>query len=181
LNKPLTNILSSTEDLKLASAKIDEIQNMIHEEEKRKFEYFSLSFSTWGSVMISIVLFFTCICCSCCFCKCCRRCGFWLWDRWTPKECLRQTREKCCIINNFSADHISYTEVPPSPLQTPPGTPSSVRSLPLSLTAPNPSRVGRSEAAGNVQINKLKVWKWLGFQSNQRTKKGKKNVKYLEV
>jgi hypothetical protein len=33
LNKPLTNILSPVEDLKIASVIIDEIQEMIHEEE----------------------------------------------------------------------------------------------------------------------------------------------------
>jgi hypothetical protein len=70
LNKPLTNILSSVEDLKIASAKIYEIQEMIQEEEKKKFEHFSLSLTTWGSVMITIVTFIVCLCCSCC-CKCC--------------------------------------------------------------------------------------------------------------
>jgi hypothetical protein len=34
LYKPLTNILSSAEDLKIASAKIDEIQDIIQEEER---------------------------------------------------------------------------------------------------------------------------------------------------
>jgi hypothetical protein len=42
LNKPLTNILSSV-DLNIASVKIDEIQDIIHEEEKKKFEQLSLS------------------------------------------------------------------------------------------------------------------------------------------
>jgi hypothetical protein len=37
LNKPLTNILSSAEDLKIASAKIEKIQDMIQEEERKKF------------------------------------------------------------------------------------------------------------------------------------------------
>ena len=39
LDNPLTNILSSVEDLKIASVKIDEIQEMIHEEEKKEFEH----------------------------------------------------------------------------------------------------------------------------------------------
>jgi len=151
LNKPLTNILSAVEDFKIASVKIDEIQDMIHEEEKKKFEHFSLSVTTWGSVMITIVIFMTCVCCSCCCCKCCRQIGFWMWDKWTPKECLRQTRERCCIVNNFSADRINYTEVPQSPLQvesldTPPGTPFSTRSLPVSLVAPNISKFVIQEA-----------------------------------
>jgi hypothetical protein len=169
LNKPLSNILSSVEDLKIASVKIDEVQNMIHEEEKRKFEYLSMSFSTWGSVVISIVLFFTFLCCSCC--KCCRRVGFWLWDRWTPKECLRQTRERCCVTNNFNADRISYTEVPP--LQTPPGSPVSVRSLPLSSTAPNPDRVTRSEAARKRSIKQTEDLELAVLPIKQRNKERK--------
>ena len=136
LDKPLTNILSSVEDLNIASVKIDEIQEMIQEEEKKKFERFSLSVTTWGSVMMTIVIFITCICCSCC-CKCCRQLGFWIWDKWTPKECLRQTRERC-ISNNFSAERINYTEVPPTSLETPTSSPVSARSLPVSWI--NPAR-----------------------------------------
>jgi hypothetical protein len=134
LDKPLTNILSSVEDLKIASVKIDEIQEMIHEEEKKEFEHF-LSVTTWGSVMLTIVIFITCICCSCCYYKCCRQLGFWIWDKWTPKECLRQTRERC-IINNFSAERINYTEVPPTPLDSPPSSPVSARSLSVSWITP---------------------------------------------
>jgi hypothetical protein len=114
LNKPLSNILSSVEDLKIASVKIDEIQGMIQEEQKEKFEHFSLSVTTWASVIMTTLIFVTCICCSCCCCKCCRQIGFWILDKWTHKECLRQTRERCCIVNNFSADRINNTEVPTS-------------------------------------------------------------------
>ena len=38
--KETFNILSSVEDLKIVSVKIDEIQYMIHEEEKKKFVHF---------------------------------------------------------------------------------------------------------------------------------------------
>ena len=88
--------------------------------------------------MMTIVIFITCICCSCCCCKCCRQLGFWIWDKWTPKECLRQTRERCYIINNFSAERINYTEVPPTSLESPPSSPVSARSLPISWI--NPAR-----------------------------------------
>jgi hypothetical protein len=145
LNKPLTNILSSVEDLKIASFKIDEIQKMI-QEEKKKFEHFSLSLTTSGSV-ITIVTFIV----PAVLVKCCRQIGFWIWDKWTPKQCIRQTRERCCVVNNFSADRIHYSEVRPSPLQvesldTPPGTPIPSRSLPVSLLAPNPSKFMIPEA-----------------------------------
>jgi hypothetical protein len=58
LDKPLTNILSSVEDLKIASVKIDKIQEMIHEE-KKKFEHFSLSLTTRGSVMMTCHFYYT--------------------------------------------------------------------------------------------------------------------------
>jgi hypothetical protein len=141
LNRPLTNILSSVEDLKVASIKIDEIQELINEEEKKRFERFSLSLTTWCSVTITIVIFIICIGCSCCCCKCCRRIGFWMWDRWTPRECLRHSKEHCCIVNNFSADRISYTEVPSiEPLKSPPGSPKSAHSLPVSFKTYNVSK-----------------------------------------
>jgi hypothetical protein len=95
--------------------------------------------------MLTTVIFIVCICCSCC-CKCCRQIGFWGWDKWTPKECLRQTRERCCTVNNYTADRISYTGIPSTPFQaesldTPPGTPTSARSLTISLITPDLSKL----------------------------------------
>jgi hypothetical protein len=129
LQKPLTNILSSIEDLNMASVKIDEVQKLIDAEKAKRYEHFQVLTATWGTVVITIVLIIICICCSCCCCKCCRRCVFWIWDKWTPRECISQTRERCCVITNINADRVLYSELP----QTPPLTPISVRSLPLSL------------------------------------------------
>jgi hypothetical protein len=129
LQKPLTNILSSIEDLNMASVKIDEVQKLIDAEKAKRYEHFQVLTATWGTVVITIVIIVTCICCACCFCKCCRRCAFWIWDKWTPKECVCQTRERCCVITNINADRIVYSELP----QTPPRTPISIRSLPLTL------------------------------------------------
>jgi hypothetical protein len=70
---------------------------------------------------------------------------------------MRQTRERCCIINNFNADRISYAEVPTPQRKetrgTPPDSPLSARSLPVSLvcTQPKPTR-GRT-------YKMLKIWK----------------------
>jgi hypothetical protein len=129
LQKPLTNILSSVDELNLAGVKISEVQDLTDKEQSKKFEHLKILTSTWGSIVLTIVLFVTCICCSCCFCKCCRQCGFWLWDKWTPKECIRHTRERCCVITNINADRVSYREISPSP----PLTPNSTRSLPLPI------------------------------------------------
>ena len=76
--------------------------------------------------MITIVLFIISICCSCCCCKC----AFWTRDEWTLKECIRHTKERYCDIANINADRVTYHKVP----QTPPLTPVSTRSLPLSFT-----------------------------------------------
>jgi hypothetical protein len=135
LQKPLTNILSSVDELNIAGVKISEVQELIEKEKAKKVEYFKLLTSTWGSILLTIVTFIVCICCSCCCCKCCRQCGFWLWEKWTPKECLRQTKERCCVITNINADRVSYHEVP----QTAPSTPISVRSLPLPIQEPQHS------------------------------------------
>ena len=68
LQKPLTNILSPVEDLKLASVKIDEFQELINAEKAKKYEHFKILTTTWGTIVITIVIFITCICCSCCCC-----------------------------------------------------------------------------------------------------------------
>jgi len=129
LQKPLTNVLPTVEDLKIASVKIDEIQELINAENTKRYEHFKMLTTTWGTVAITNVIFVTCICCSYCCCKCCRQCALWVWDKWTPKECIRHTRERCCIINNFNADKVHYIEIP----QTPPLTPGSSHSLYASL------------------------------------------------
>jgi hypothetical protein len=127
LQKPLANILSSVEDLNVASVKIKEIQDLINQEQTRKWEHLTMLSSTWGSVVLTITIAITVLCCSCCCCKCCRQCDFWIWDKWTPKECIRHTRERCCVITNINADRVTYREIP----TTLPPTLSSSHSLPI--------------------------------------------------
>ena len=160
LQKSLTNILSSVEDLKIARVKIDEIQELINAEKAKQYEHFKMLTSTWGTVIITIVIFVTCICCSCCCCKCCRQCAFGVWDKWTPKECIRHTREQCCIVNNFNADRVQYNKIP----QTPPLTPGSSHSLTASLqgfqrlqsTGPPQPRRRSSRVSENLQLTKFR-------------------------
>ena len=121
--------MSSGEDLKIANVKVDKIQELINAEEANQYEHFKMLPGTWGTVVITIVKFVTCICCFCCCCKSCRQCAFWVWDMWTPKECTRHTGERCCIVNNYNADRVQYNEIP----QTPPLTPGSSYSLPVSF------------------------------------------------
>ena len=81
LQKPLTNILSAVEDLNLSSVKIEEIQDLIADEKAKRFERFKVLSTTWGTVVLTIVIFITCICCTCCCCKFCRQFAFLMWDK----------------------------------------------------------------------------------------------------
>jgi hypothetical protein len=81
LQKPLTNILSSMDDLYLAGVKISEVQDLINKEQNKRYEHLKLLSTTWGSIVLTILLFVVGICCSCC---CCRQCAFWFWDKWAP-------------------------------------------------------------------------------------------------
>jgi hypothetical protein len=69
MQKPLTNTLSSVEDLRIASVKTDEIQDVINAGKAKQYEHFKILTTTWGTVVITIVLFITCLCCACCCCK----------------------------------------------------------------------------------------------------------------
>jgi len=69
MQKPLTNNLSSVEDLRIVSVKIDEIQDLINAEKAKEYEHFKILTTTWGTVVITIVLFITCPCCACCCCN----------------------------------------------------------------------------------------------------------------
>jgi hypothetical protein len=134
--------------------------------------------TTWGSAVLTVVIFVACVCCSCCCCKCCRQIGFWIWDKWTPKKCLRQTQEQCCIINNYSAGCIDYTEVPPTSLQvetidTPPGTPLSSFSLPVSLLAPSLSKLMKTETARRRPYKPVEDCEMMDMQTKLRNKERK--------
>ena len=133
-------MLLFVEDLRFASVKIDEIQDLINAEKAKQYELFKILTTTWGTVIITIVLFLTCLCCACCCCKCCRQFVFWVWDKWTPKKRLRHTRERCFIINNFNGARVQYSEIP----QTPPVTLGFSHSLPVSLQGSQQLRSGES-------------------------------------
>jgi hypothetical protein len=166
LQKPLSNILSSVEDLNLASVKISEIQNLIDKEQAKKVEHLKMLTATWGSVVLTIAVFIVIICCSCCCCKCCRQCGFWIWDKWTPKECIRQTKERCCVITNINAERVSYHEVP----RTPPLTPVSTHSFPLSIQETHPSRQRKLTSRRRSLSRTSDSWELAEFQGKSKVK-----------
>ncbi|KAK7871643.1 hypothetical protein R5R35_001828 [Gryllus longicercus] len=128
LETPLLNILNSVDDLRMASHKVSEVENMINSEKQKKFTTNNLFHHglTWLGSLVIILLVVVCICCSCCCCKCCRQCSFWLWDKWSPKECWEQTKSRCFIVNNYQPV-VSY--------DVPKGSPTpSVHSLPAVIS-----------------------------------------------
>jgi hypothetical protein len=161
LQKPLSNIMSSVDNLNLASMKISEVQDLIDKEQNKRFEHLKALTSTWGSVALTIVLMMSIVCCSCCCCRWCRQCGFWLWDKWTPKECIRHTKERC-VITNINADRVSYHEIPPSLPLSPTST-----DLPLQISDARMSTRRRSpgrprDSLELVEFNPLKTKERMG-------------------
>jgi len=52
-----------------------------------------------------------------------------MWDKWTARDCVRHTRERCFIITNINVERVQYSEIP----RTPPHTPVSSHSVPVML------------------------------------------------
>jgi hypothetical protein len=111
LQVPLLNIMSSMDDLRVASMKVEDVEHLIKEQERKTNQNLYVVATSWGAVLGTICLFIMCICCSCCFCKCCRNGFFWIWSRWTPRDCWCQTQEKCCVsIYNYSVSKVEYSK-----------------------------------------------------------------------
>jgi hypothetical protein len=125
--------------------------------------------STWISIVLTIVIVVMLVCCSCCCCKCCRQCGFWLWEKWTPKECIRHTRERCCVITNINADRVLYHDFQ----QPPPVTPISTRSLPLPIQEPPQSRIREVSVRRRSPVRLSEGWELTEFQRPLKNKERK--------
>jgi hypothetical protein len=72
LHVPLINIMSSIDDLRIASRKTEEVQQTIKEQEMKNNQNLYMVATSWGSAFGIICIITICICCSCCCCKCCR-------------------------------------------------------------------------------------------------------------
>jgi hypothetical protein len=91
LHVPLVNIMSSVDDLRVASMKTEEVQQMIKDQEIRHNQNFYMVATSWGSTLAIICIIIICICCSYCCCKCCRNGFFWFWNKWSPRDCWHQS------------------------------------------------------------------------------------------
>jgi hypothetical protein len=124
LHTPLVNIMSSIDDLRVSSLRIEDVQQLIKDQESKINQNMYTVATSWVSILGAICLFVICICCSFCCCKCCRNCFFWLWKKWTPTECWNQTKDKCCVsIYNYNGSKVEYSKGNVSPT-------TSVESLP---------------------------------------------------
>jgi hypothetical protein len=130
LQIPLVNVMSNIDDLRVASMRADQVLETIKEQETKREQNFYMMATSCGSTIGMMIL---CTCLSCCCCKCCRTSFFWLWDKWHPKECWKQTQEKCCVsIYNYNGSRVEYAKTNTSPAI-------SMRSLP-ELESPSTSQ-----------------------------------------
>jgi hypothetical protein len=103
LDIPLNNAMSSIDDLRIASVKVDEMKQMIKEQEQT--DYYKHIISSGLSIGTITFLFMSiCLCCYCC--KCCRLSFFWLWKKQNPKnaydDCINGCRK---IKNSYNNPH----------------------------------------------------------------------------
>lgn len=109
LNLPISNILSHSDELKITSHKIDEVNDLINDE-KWKIEHSEkLHYTSWLTtfgILTLVAIIGTC--CSCCCCKSCRRFGFWLYDRWQPMDCMDSMKKHCFLQQHIHTGNVHY-------------------------------------------------------------------------
>jgi hypothetical protein len=142
--------MSSVDDLRVASTKTEEVQQLIKEQESKSSQNFYVAATSWGTAFGMICLLIVCICCSCC-CKCCRNCFVWMWDRWSPKGCWRQTQDKCCVsIHNYNGTKAIYSQA-----NTSPSPAVSIKSLPevgnVVIEQPKSMKNDKLELQGEIE------------------------------
>ena len=105
LDIPLNNVMSSIDDLRLASIKVDEVRQLIKEQEQTDYStYYKHIISTGFSVGTIVMLVLSiCLCCS--FCKCCRQCFFWFVRTWNPKRTFSDCVSGCREIKDSFNTH----------------------------------------------------------------------------
>jgi hypothetical protein len=119
LHVPLVNIMSNMDELRVASMRADEVQQMIKDQEAKHEQNLYMIATSWGTTLGVIFVMTMCICCGCCCCKCCRNCFFFwggVWNKWDPKDCWPQTQEKCYVsIYNYNGYRVEYAKTNTSP------------------------------------------------------------------
>lgn len=98
LNLPLSNIMSSVNDLNLASFKIDEVNKFIEDqklrEEQRTSSWKRIG-TVWYTYVLSLILIVCIWFCGCCCCSCCRKSTIWLFNQCSPKKWWAGSKQVC--------------------------------------------------------------------------------------
>ena len=129
LDVPLVNLMSSADDLRIASIKAEELDKLIKDQEEKDFSKWYVHATAWGSV-VGMIIFIILSCCFCfCCCKRCRNFTFWFWDNCLPRKCWKETTDKFCVnIHNYTAhEQVVYSKAPQQQQNSPT---TSIRSLP---------------------------------------------------
>jgi hypothetical protein len=117
LNLPLSNIMSSINELNTASLRIDEVNKLIEEqrlqEEKRTFSWTRIG-TSWYTYVLSLLLIICIWFCTCCCSSCCRRCTFWLFKQCSPRRWWADSKQICSNITftNSSINQINVSSDP---------------------------------------------------------------------
>jgi hypothetical protein len=66
LSVPLSNILTSADDFRLASHKVDEVEQMITEQEMEDYSQWYAHVTSWSAIINCVVFIVFACCCWCC-------------------------------------------------------------------------------------------------------------------
>lgn len=114
LNIPLSNIMSSINELNMASLKVEEVKKYIDEQQTRENERsysWRLVSTSWYTYIITFIILIIIWICSCCCCTCCRKCSFWLLSRFSFKKWWSESKQLCTHItfHNTSVNQINVS------------------------------------------------------------------------
>ncbi|PNF19597.1 hypothetical protein B7P43_G16826 [Cryptotermes secundus] len=105
LDIPLNNVMSSIDDLRLASIKVDKVRQLINEQEQTDYSTYYKHIISTGLSTGTIVMLMLSICLCCCCCKCCRQCFFWFVRTWNPKRIFSDCVSGCREIKDSFNTH----------------------------------------------------------------------------
>ena len=81
----------------MASHKVDKVEKMITDREIKDYSQLYKHITSLSAIMSTFkFLIISCFCCCCC-CSGYRILWFKIWDKWSPKNCLKETSDRLCI------------------------------------------------------------------------------------
>ena len=109
LNLPINNVLSHSDDLRLTSHKIEEVDDLINNERWKMDHSFKLNYTSWAAVLGALIFaLITAVCCGCCYCKCCRKLGLYTWDRCQTMDCKETMKRHCMLQQTIHTGNVHY-------------------------------------------------------------------------